>query len=253
MGHLPAGAVPRQEDEDLPDRPYGRAALAVAAPRTRPSPDEKDDKAAADDVKIDLEGIQKRLYEVPVPAGNYTSLAVDDKALFWLSTPAGEKKATLQGRGRSTDDDVEVKDLTDDVKAFELSQDGKKLLVQKEDDLYVIDAVGVVRGGAGEEGRAAGRLDADGEPARGVAADVRRGVAAGARLLLRPQHARRGLAGGPQEVRAAGRARHQPGGAGRPDRRRWCPSCRRCTSSSAAATSARGAGRFPPSLARRGR
>jgi tricorn protease len=101
------------------------------------SPEDKAD--AGDDVKIELNGIQKRLYEVPIPPGNYSSLAVADKALFWLSTPASAKKAALKGAD-VTEGDVEVKDLTNDVKSFEMSQDGKKLLVQKADDLYVIDA-----------------------------------------------------------------------------------------------------------------
>ncbi|HVS38803.1 MAG TPA: S41 family peptidase [Gemmataceae bacterium] len=96
---------------------------------------------ASDDVKIDLKGIQKRLYEAPIPAGNYSSLTAGDKVLFWLSTPSGDKKASLKGVEVSNDDeDVDVKDMTSDVKAFELSSDGKKMLVQKEDDLYVIDA-----------------------------------------------------------------------------------------------------------------
>ena len=34
-GSVPAGAVPRQEDEDLPDRPDRRPALAVDSRRTR--------------------------------------------------------------------------------------------------------------------------------------------------------------------------------------------------------------------------
>ncbi len=101
---------------------------------------DKSDKAdKADDVKIALPGVQKRLIEDPIPAGNYGSLAVNDKALFWLSTAAGEKTGTLKG-AEITDTDVDVKGLTDDVKSFEMSQDGKKLLVQKEDGLYVIDA-----------------------------------------------------------------------------------------------------------------
>ncbi len=100
-----------------------------------------DDKPAnaADDVKIDLKGIQKRLIETPIAAGNYSSLAVGDKVLFWLSTPAGDKKATLKGAD-VTSGDVDVKDMTDDVKSFEMSQNGDKLLVQKDDGLYVIGA-----------------------------------------------------------------------------------------------------------------
>ena len=44
-----------------------------------------------------MTGIQKRLIEAPIPPGNYSSLTVNDKALFWLATPAGEKKSSLKG------------------------------------------------------------------------------------------------------------------------------------------------------------
>ncbi|HBI42936.1 MAG TPA: protease [Planctomycetales bacterium] len=98
---------------------------------------EKGDKA--DDVKIDLAGVQARLIEAPIPAGNYTSLTVNDKAIYWLATPAGDKKSSLKG-AEITEGDVEVKNLTDDVKSFEMSEDGKKLLIEKTDSLYVIDA-----------------------------------------------------------------------------------------------------------------
>src|SRR5260370_39314634 len=82
VGQLPAGAVPRQEDQDLPDCPGARPALAVRAThrigqrkegRTEKGGTEKgraqkrrakeDDKKPDDKelvaVKIDLDGIQK--------------------------------------------------------------------------------------------------------------------------------------------------------------------------------------------------
>ena len=55
-------------------------------------------------------------------------------------------------------------------------------------------------------------------PARRVAADVHRGLAPGARLLLRPRDARRRLDGDAREVRAAGRSRHRSRRAVRPAR-----------------------------------
>src|SRR5262249_17818767 len=82
---------------------------------------------------------QTRLIEVPVPPGNYTELAVNDTALFWLSTPAGDKKATLSA-AEIARDEVKVKTVTTDVKGYELSADGQKLLIQKEADLYIVDA-----------------------------------------------------------------------------------------------------------------
>ena len=106
-------------------------------PPDETSPTEKADKA--DDVKIDLAGVEKRLIEAPIPPGNYSSLAVNEKAIFMLATPAGEKKSSLKG-AEITENDVDVKNLTDDVKSFEMSDDGKKLLIEKTDTLYVIDA-----------------------------------------------------------------------------------------------------------------
>jgi tricorn protease len=102
-------------------------------------PKDEPKKSAPPQVKIDLAGIAQRLAALPLPAGNYTDLAVSEKALFWLSTPTGEKKKSLSavaiGREKP-----EVKTVLADVKRYELSQEGKKLLVHKEDRLYVLDA-----------------------------------------------------------------------------------------------------------------
>jgi tricorn protease len=108
-------------------------------------PDDKkpDDKKPDDKepVKIELDGIQKRLQAVPVPAGNYSNLSVNEKALFWLTTISGEKKINLQGVVIGNErDPAEVKTVVSDIKGYELSDDGKKLLIRKEDTLYIVDA-----------------------------------------------------------------------------------------------------------------
>ena len=95
--------------------------------------------AGAAAVKIELAGIQRRLIEVPVPPGNYKDLAVTDKALFWLSTPTGERKWSISAAAIANDN-VEVKTVVGEVKGYELSQDGKKLLVHKGDNLSIVDA-----------------------------------------------------------------------------------------------------------------
>jgi tricorn protease len=115
------------------------------APADELHPDRKEEgkkepeKKGPPAVKIDLAGIQARLTAVPVPPGNYSELAVNDKGLFWLSHPAGEKKQALTAANIAREN-VEVKTVAADVKSYELSQDGKKLLVRKEDKLYVVDA-----------------------------------------------------------------------------------------------------------------
>jgi tricorn protease len=95
-------------------------------------------KIKAPEVKIELTGIQSRLRALPLPPGNYSNLSVNDKALFWLSRPAGEEKAALQAAAIAREH-VEVKTVVADARSYELSADGKKLLVRKGDQLYIID------------------------------------------------------------------------------------------------------------------
>jgi tricorn protease len=99
---------------------------------------ESDDVPA---IEIDLEGIERRVREVPIEAGDYRGLAVNDKALFWLTRDEGlEFKFNLTA-AEITNEDVELEKLVEDIRYYELSQNGKKVLVQKRDGIYVLDAV----------------------------------------------------------------------------------------------------------------
>jgi tricorn protease len=97
-------------------------------------------KSAAAEVEIDLDGIRSRLREVPVPAGNYDSLACGSNRLLWISRDAGAPESAEVRAAPIARKDVEAKTLVPGVRMFELSTDGKKLLVRKADDLYVIDS-----------------------------------------------------------------------------------------------------------------
>jgi tricorn protease len=104
----------------------------------KPSDEKKPSPPPA--VIIDRQGIAARLLEVPLPAGNYESLSTNDKRLFWLS-----RETTLEGK-RSlqtleiSNDDPKPETVMEDIRSYELSQDGKKLVVRKGDNLYVFDA-----------------------------------------------------------------------------------------------------------------
>jgi tricorn protease len=91
-------------------------------------------------VTIDLTGIQERVFEVPLPASVYSGLAVGEKTLFFIdreSNAAGRPKLqALEVKNRN----VQAKTLLEDVRDFELSADGKKILVRKDNDLFIIDA-----------------------------------------------------------------------------------------------------------------
>ena len=104
------------------------------------------------------------------------------------------------------------------------------------------------QGAAGslQEQGAARRLGLPPGSAGRVAADVHRGVAARARLFLRPGDARRRLDGDEGEVPAARRPRDRSRRAQRHSRRRWSGSSRRSTSSCVVATCGGGASRSSP-------
>src|ERR1051326_5377450 len=93
-------------------------------------------------VDIELDGLRDRLVEVPADPGNFRSLAADGKRLYWLATEADvNAKPQLQSLEIARKQDG-VSTVFADVDGYELSADGKKLLVRKPDAIYVFDAGG---------------------------------------------------------------------------------------------------------------
>ncbi len=106
-----------------------------------PVPEKKAEPKAktAVSVQIDLEGIERRIREVPVSPGNYSALQVNDKALFWIEYGLGYGPATLKAV-KIGNKDIKVETVLDGVRSFELTQDGKKLMARKGSDYFVVDA-----------------------------------------------------------------------------------------------------------------
>jgi tricorn protease len=101
------------------------------------SPEEGTDSG---ETKVVPDGIGQRLHEVPVPPGNYEKLSVASGRLFWLSrkTLEGEEK-DLMVRKITHEDTSEVVFVAD-VKDYEVSANGQKILVRKGETFYVLDA-----------------------------------------------------------------------------------------------------------------
>lgn len=94
-------------------------------------PDKKGVKPSRVPDGIAFEGLAQRLFEVPVPAGNYQQLALHADRLYVL-----ERDATATARGQLkwlaiANDAPKLENFLADVQAFELSADGKKLFVTK--------------------------------------------------------------------------------------------------------------------------
>ncbi len=91
-------------------------------------------------VEIDLDGIQTRLIEVPAPPGDYDTLTVAGNRICWIEEDGdnGDKNELqcldIANKGDKPDS------VFDGVHSFEASADGKKLMVQTKNDIYVIDS-----------------------------------------------------------------------------------------------------------------
>ena len=93
-------------------------------------------------VVIDFDGLQNRVTAVPVPPGNYGDLSLNAKSLYWLAFSIGPNSTNRLMTLAITNEEPKPKMLVEDAKLYELSADGKKLLVRKEDKFYVVDAGG---------------------------------------------------------------------------------------------------------------
>ncbi len=100
----------------------------------------KDAKPEPPKVDIDLDGILQRIEEVPVPAGNYNNLTAPSKRLCWTThDPAEPSKTTLDCLEVNNKGD-KPETVAEGVSSYQLSLDGKKLLLRKGSDLHVFDA-----------------------------------------------------------------------------------------------------------------
>ncbi|HKX60859.1 MAG TPA: S41 family peptidase, partial [Verrucomicrobiae bacterium] len=118
-----------KKDEKKPDDKSAESAKAEAKPKAAPKP-----------VVIDLDGIAGRLFEVPMPAGNYGGLKVTSKHLLWTARDLGFNAKTHLKQLEITQKEPKPKTLVEEINRYELSGDGKKLLVRKGEAFYVIAA-----------------------------------------------------------------------------------------------------------------
>jgi len=107
------------------------------------------DKTAAGDaskntgppkVEIDLDGIAARLEEIPAPPGNYTNLTASAKRLCWENQDTENRDKTALECLDIANKGDKPESLTDGLRTYELSTDGKKLFIRKQNDLYVVDS-----------------------------------------------------------------------------------------------------------------
>jgi tricorn protease len=128
----------KKANPDAPDKSDGDApkeAKDETKPATKP-----DTKDSLEPVVIELVGLSSRLFEVPVPPGNYGGLEVTAKYLLWAASDLGFSAKWHLKQLEITNQDPKPKTLVEDIMSHQLSGDGKKLLIRKGDVFHVIAA-----------------------------------------------------------------------------------------------------------------
>ncbi len=116
-------------------------AAAPASPAPAPAPTAKAPaKPATAVVTVDADGLERRILEVPVPAGNYSVLSADAKRLYFISRPTGRDGKVALKTLAIDNKKAEPDTFIEEPQSYELSLDGKKLLLRKGREFYVVDA-----------------------------------------------------------------------------------------------------------------
>lgn len=136
--------------KDVPEKkePAGAKSAETEGAPASGGKDEREASAASKPepkkktVTVQLEGLKERLWEVPVAAGNYGRLAVNDKTLFFNDhvrgggADAGAKLLAVEIKNK----EVETVTVAENVGFYDLSADGKKLLFRRANELFVVEA-----------------------------------------------------------------------------------------------------------------
>ncbi|MEI9984827.1 MAG: S41 family peptidase [Aliidongia sp.] len=108
-------------------------------------PDTAKDKKPEAGPAIDWTGLADRLYEVPLPAGNYRELSTDGKRLYYLEETGNEHHTALQSL--AIDDQApKPTEFMGDVRQFAISADHKSLFLRrwaehdKPGDMLIVEA-----------------------------------------------------------------------------------------------------------------
>ena len=95
--------------------------------------DKKEEKKVS--VKVDLDGLQQRITVVPVEAGRYNNIACLGDKLYYLRATTGGEGAKLYLYELDKQKETEL----GEVRGFEVSADGKKMLVGIKDSYSIVD------------------------------------------------------------------------------------------------------------------
>ena len=98
--------------------------------------DQDDDDEESDHLKIDFDGIEARAIILPLAGGDYRNLQGGDKAVFYIKGGRGAGRKLMQYNLPDKDE----KQILDDIGGYQLTPDGKKMLVNARGNFYFTKA-----------------------------------------------------------------------------------------------------------------
>ncbi len=107
-------------------------------------------------VSIDKDNLQFRVGQVPIPGGNYYNLAVNEQAIYVMAGETGLNAKSHLKVIKITNEAAKIENLAASVNDFEMTQDGKNLLVRRGRSYYL------VRAGTGSVNLNDGEIDLSG-------------------------------------------------------------------------------------------
>ena len=137
--------------ERSPFQPDDELSAPASDEKTDPKKDEKKDEKkdtpapAAQGVQpplpavADLTGIETRLLEVPLSAGNYSNLATDGKRLYFMSSDVSSTTRPALKTLAIENKSPKPETFAEDVSSYELTLDHKKLMLRKAQDIFIFD------------------------------------------------------------------------------------------------------------------
>jgi len=90
---------------------------------------------------IAFKDVRERLYEVPMPAGNYRELSTDGKRLYFLSLESSDRKLALRSIAIEAPNPLppSVDTFIEDIRSYQMTEDRKKLMVRRVNDVFMFD------------------------------------------------------------------------------------------------------------------
>ncbi len=109
----------------------------ASAPATTPAPAQGVQPPAP--AAVDLTGIDTRLLEVPLPAGNYGNLSTDGKRFYFMSSDVSSTTRPALKTLAIENKSPKPETFAEEVASYELTLDRKKLMLRKAQDIFIFD------------------------------------------------------------------------------------------------------------------